>query len=116
MQKRTSWDQKNKHIHKSRKKIIDTVFGREDNTQRVFGFEKEGEKKREVGERWVDENGKEWEQKDGYKSVVSKFEDLREYKFSHYNVIVDLISGHLFLGNQTIVSLLTVQQLVQIIQ
>ena len=64
MAKRKSWDEKNKYIHPSRKKIIDTVFGREDNTQRVFGFEGEADKKREVGERWVDENGKEWEQKE----------------------------------------------------
>lgn len=80
MQKRTSWDQKNKHIHKSRKKIIDTVFGREDNTQRVFGYEKvEDTTKREVGDRWVDSDGKEWEQREGYKSAVSTFDDVREY-------------------------------------
>lgn len=80
MQKRTSWDQKNKHIHKSRKKIIDTVFGREDNTQRVFGYEKvEDTTKREVGDRWVDADGKEWEQREGYKSAVSTFDDVREY-------------------------------------
>ena len=79
MAKRKSWDEKNKYIHPSRKKIIDTVFGREDNNQRVFGFEKEADKKREVGERWIDENGKEWEQKEGYKTSVSKFDDLRDY-------------------------------------
>jgi hypothetical protein len=79
MQKRTSWDQKNKHIHKSRKKIIDTVFGREDNTQRVFGYEKETEQKREVGDRWTDSDGKEWEQKEGYRASVNTFDDVREY-------------------------------------
>ena len=79
MQKRTSWDQKNKHIHKSRKKIIDTVFGREDTTQRVFGYEGESEKKREVGERWVDSDGKEWEQKEGFKITVSQMDDVRDY-------------------------------------
>jgi len=79
MAKRKSWDEKNKYIHPTRKKIIDTVFGREDNTQRVFGFEKEADKKREVGERWVDSDGKEWEQKEGYKVNISKFDDLREY-------------------------------------
>jgi tetratricopeptide (TPR) repeat protein len=80
MQKRTSWDQKNKHIHKSRKKIIDTVFGREDNTQRVFGYEVEGKNtKKEVGEIWTDSDGKTWEQKDGYKVSVSQFDDVRQY-------------------------------------
>lgn len=35
-------------------------------------------KKREVGERWVDENGKEWEQKEGYTISVPKYiEDIR---------------------------------------
>ena len=79
MQKRTSWDQKNKHIHKSRKKIIDTVFGREDNTQRVFGYEKEADQKREVGERWTDSDGKEWEQREGYRASVNTFDDVRDY-------------------------------------
>lgn len=80
MQKRTSWDQKNKHIHKSRKKIIDTVFGREDNTQRVFGYEKtEDITKREVGEIWTDGDGKTWEQKEGYKVSVGKMDEVREY-------------------------------------
>ena len=58
MAKRKSFDEKNKNIHKSRKLIIDTVFGREDNTQRVFGYEKETEQKREVGEKWTDSDGK----------------------------------------------------------
>ena len=79
MAKRTSWDQKNKHIHKSRKKIIDTVFGREDNTQPVFGYEGETEQKHEVGDIWTDKDGKTWEQKDGYKISVTKFDELREY-------------------------------------
>ena len=79
MAKRKSFDEKSKGMHKSRKLIIDTVFGREDNTQRVFGYEKEVEKKREVGERWTDSDGKEWEQKEGYKISVSKMDDVREY-------------------------------------
>lgn len=79
MTKRKSWDEKSKGMHKSRKLIIDTVFGREDNTQRVFGYEKEGEKKREVGEVWTDSDGKTWEQKDGFKSSVNKMDDVREY-------------------------------------
>lgn len=79
MAKRKSWDDKNKHIHPTRKKIIDTVFGREDNTQKVFGYEGEAEKRREIGERWTDKDGKEWEQKEGYKVAVSKFEEIKEY-------------------------------------
>jgi len=80
MAKRKSFDEKSKGIHKSRKLIIDTVFGREDNTQRVFGYEKvEDTTKREVGERWTDSDGKEWEQKEGFKSSVNKMDDVREY-------------------------------------
>ena len=80
MQKRTSWDQKNKYIHKSRKKIIDTVFGNEDNTQHVFGYEKETDTtKRTVGEVWTDADGKTWEQKEGFKASVSQFDDVRQY-------------------------------------
>ena len=37
---------------------------------------KEAPIKREVGERWTDENGKEWEQRDGYKISVTKTLDL----------------------------------------
>ena len=79
MAKRKSFDEKNKNIHKSRKLIIDTVFGREDNTQRVFGYEKETETKREVGEKWTDSDGKEWEQKEGYKTNVSIMDDVRAF-------------------------------------
>ena len=79
MTKRKSWDEKSKGMHKSRKLIIDTVFGREDNNQKVFGFEGEAEKKREVGERWTDAEGVEWEQKEGYKINVSKFDEVRAY-------------------------------------
>ena len=79
MTKRKSWDQKSKGMHKSRKLIIDTVFGREDNTQRVFGYEKEAEKKREVGERWTDSDGNEWEQREGFKSKVTQMDEVRDY-------------------------------------
>lgn len=79
MAKRKSFDEKSKGMHKSRKLIIDTVFGRTDNNQRVFGYEKEAEKKREVGEKWTDAEGKEWEQKEGYIANVTKMDDVREY-------------------------------------
>ena len=79
MTKRKSFDEKSKGMHKSRKLIIDTVFGREDNTQRVHGYEGEVEQKREVGERWVDKDGKEWEQKNGFKVAVTQMDDIRQY-------------------------------------
>lgn len=80
MKKRKSFDEKNKHIHKSRKKIIDTVFGRETNTKDTFGWVPDtNNEKRNIGERWVDSDGKEWEQKEGYRSTVSQFDDLRQY-------------------------------------
>ena len=79
MAKRKSFDEKSKGMHKSRKLIIDTVFGRQDNTQRVFGYEKEVEQKREVGERWTDKDGKEWEQQDGFVPAVTQMDDIRKY-------------------------------------
>ena len=79
MAKRKSFDEKNKHIHKSRQLIIDTVFGRTDDNQNVFGYEKEIEQKKEVGEIWVDGDGIEWEQKEGYKINATKLDDAREY-------------------------------------
>lgn len=79
MAKRKSFEEKSKGMHKSRKLIIDTVFGREDNTQRVFGYEGETNQKREVGERWTDTDGKEWEQKEGYKVAVTQMDDVRQF-------------------------------------
>jgi hypothetical protein len=79
MAKRKSFDEKNKNIHKSRKLIIDTVFGRTDDNQNVFGYEKADETKKEVGEIWIDEAGNEWEQKEGFKINTTKLDDAREY-------------------------------------
>jgi hypothetical protein len=79
MAKRKSFDEKSKGMHKSRKLIIDTVFGREDNTQRVHGYEGEVEQKREIGERWVDKDGKEWEQQNGFKVAVTQMDDVRQF-------------------------------------
>ena len=61
MAKRKSFEEKNKHIHKSRQLVIDTVFGRTDDNQTTFGYEKEADKKREVGEKWVDSEGVEYD-------------------------------------------------------
>ena len=79
MAKRKSFDEKSKGMHKSRKLIIDTVFGRTDNTQRVFGYDGEVKQKREIGDRWTDNYGKEWEQKEGFVSAVTQMDDIRKY-------------------------------------
>ncbi len=79
MAKRKSFEEKNNYIHPTRKKIIDTVFGREDNTQRVHGYEAEVETKKNVGEIWTDKEGKTWEQKEGYKISVSQLDEVRAY-------------------------------------
>lgn len=79
MAKRKSFEEKNKHIHKSRQLVIDTVFGRTDDNQKTFGYEKEGDKKREVGERWIDKDGVEWEQKDGFRANLTKMDEVREF-------------------------------------
>ena len=39
----------------------------------------ETETKREIGERWTDKDGKEWEQKEGYKISVGQMDDVRDY-------------------------------------
>jgi hypothetical protein len=79
MAKRKSFEEKNNYIHPTRKLIIDTVFGRTDENQKTFGYEKETDKQREVGDTWVDADGKEWEQKDGYKITVSQMDEVRQY-------------------------------------
>lgn len=79
MAKRKSFDEKSKGMHKSRKLIIDTVFGRTDSTQRVFGYDGEVKEKREVGDRWTDKEGKEWEQQEGFVSAVTQMDDIRKY-------------------------------------
>lgn len=79
MAKRKSFEEKNKHIHKSRQLVIDTVFGRTDDNQTTFGYEKEADKKREIGEKWVDSEGVEWEQKDGFRTNLTKMDKVREY-------------------------------------
>jgi hypothetical protein len=79
MAKRKSFEEKNKHIHKSRQLVIDTVFGRTDDNQTTFGYEKEADKKREVGEKWVDGEGVEWEQKDGFRTNLTKMDEVREF-------------------------------------
>ena len=81
MAKRKSFEEKNKFIHSSRKKIIDTIYGREDNTKGTFGYEAAKEK-RNVGDVWEDEYWR-YEQKDGYISKTGKnhevYQEIRDY-------------------------------------
>lgn len=79
MAKRTSFEQTNKNIHPTRKKIIDTVFGRDDDNKKVHGYNGEVEGSREVGEIWTDKDGHQWEQKDGYTISVTKMDAVRKY-------------------------------------
>lgn len=81
MAKRKSWDEKNKYIHSSRKKVIDTVFGREDNTRKNFGYEA-ATVRRKVGDVWEDEFWR-YEQMDGFVSKTGKnhevYQEIRKY-------------------------------------
>ena len=65
-------------IHPSRKKVLDVLYGN-DTTQTTFGYEGEVKTKREVGDRWTDADGKEWEQCDGFKMRVTKLDEVRAY-------------------------------------
>lgn len=79
MAKRTSFDETNKHIHPTRKVIIDTVFGTGDDNKHTFGYDAPVEPKREVGDVWEDADGSKWEQKEGYKATVTQMDDIRAY-------------------------------------
>jgi len=47
-------------------------------TKKTVSFDKKEVVRREVGEIWVDDNGQQWEQKNGYKVKVGKFSKLRQ--------------------------------------
>ena len=64
-------------MHPSRKKILDVMHGR-DNGNAVLGWEAT-KAERKVGDRWVDKDGKEWEQHEGFKASVTQFDDARNY-------------------------------------
>lgn len=64
-------------MHPSRKKILDVMHGRESGNATV-GWDKAKEKK-EVGDRWFDVNGKEWEQHEGFKMAVTQYDEARAY-------------------------------------
>lgn len=64
-------------IHPSRKKILDTMKGI-DSGNATLGWEAQ-KTKREVGDRWTDANGKEWEQHEGFIAAVTQMDDVRGY-------------------------------------
>lgn len=64
-------------MHPSRKKILDVMHGR-DNGNAVLGWEAE-KAERKVGDRWIDADGKEWEQCDGFKMRVTQMDEARNY-------------------------------------
>jgi hypothetical protein len=64
-------------MHPSRKKILDVMHGR-DNGNAVVGWEAE-KTERKVGDKWVDKDGKEWEQHEGFIARVTQMDDARNY-------------------------------------
>lgn len=47
----------------------------------TVGYQGEKQKPKEIGDTWIDANGKEWEQKDGYKVSVNKLlESVAEFR------------------------------------
>ena len=64
-------------MHPSRKKILDVMHGR-DSGNATIGWDVVKEK-REVGDTWIDVNGKEWEQREGFKIAVTQYDEARAY-------------------------------------
>lgn len=63
-----------KYMHPTRRKLVDMVLtGGEYDKNTTIGYtpEKKGEVKREVGEKWEDEHGNIWEQREGGTKVKS---------------------------------------------
>lgn len=70
-------------VHPSRKKVLDTLYGR-DQSNTVVGWEAQNVE-RKVGDRWIDKDGKEWEQCEGFKMRVTQLDAAREYTNSLNN-------------------------------
>ena len=70
-------------VHPSRKKVLDTLYGR-DNGGTTIGWEAE-KAERKVGDRWIDVDGKEWEQCEGFKMRVTQLDAARDYTNSLNN-------------------------------
>ena len=64
-------------MNPSRKKILDVMHGR-DSGNATIGWDVVKEK-REVGDTWIDVNGKEWEQREGFKIAVTQYDEARAY-------------------------------------
>lgn len=47
-------------------------------TKKTISFDNKEVVRRRIGEKWIDGNGQEWEQKNGYKVKVGKFSKLRQ--------------------------------------
>jgi len=58
---------------KAIKQMLDGTHKSQSKT--VVGYQGESSTKHAIGETWIDANGKEWEQRDGYKVSVNKFLD-----------------------------------------
>lgn len=67
-----------KYIHPTRRKLVDMVFNGEYESAPTVGYTPEAEKtvSRQIGERWKDKSGIEWEQRGGYKVKVSELSDV----------------------------------------
>lgn len=68
-----------KYMHPTRRKLVNMVLTGgeyEKNTQISFAGTDKQNIKREIGERWTDENGKSWEQHAGGKVEVSELGDI----------------------------------------
>jgi hypothetical protein len=68
-----------KYMHPTRRKLVDMVLTGgeyEKNTQISFSGADKEKVKREVGERWTDDNGKSWQQYEAGKIEVSELGDI----------------------------------------
>jgi hypothetical protein len=67
----------NKYMHPTRRKLVNMVFNGEYESDIRVGYGKSNEViTRKVGDVWEDEDGKIWEQKEGYKIKKSKLTDI----------------------------------------
>ena len=57
---------------KNLQKVQDMVDGKFTGHKTMVGQYNPVEERRKIGDRWIDSDGKEWEQKDGYRSSVKK--------------------------------------------
>lgn len=68
-----------KYMHSTRRKLVDMVFNGEYESSPTVGYTPQtvvDTTVREVGERWTDEKGIQWEQRTGYKIKVNELSDM----------------------------------------